>query len=370
MKTNYRPRSSLDEQLVSVVTTLPTDSSVAVYYRQSTQAQVGNVSTAIQTVDMREHLKRLGWAEEDILLIDMDVGISGTKKIAERPGMSALFDLIEQRMIGAVACQDEDRLFRDVTMIQVDIFIEACRKNNVLVMTPSMVYDFANPHFGVNSARQFRWKCDMAAEYINTYVKGKLGRAKRHLLMEGRWAGGNIALGYMVDMRERRPDGTRNPNWRRLEPFPPFAEVLREYFELFLRYAGNLRKTVRHIREFGPYPPDPRTTPPPEGYYVQFHTRGILSQGDRYVPSRAALLDMLTNVVYIGFWKVKGAIVARDNHPAIVPMDVFVRAYNYLSEADFDGNPNPHYRPFQQQVRPTKDEERPVDRPLCAGMIV
>jgi hypothetical protein len=45
----------------------------------------------------------------------MDAGISGTTKIDERPGMSKLFALINQKAIGAVACQDEDRLFRDVT---------------------------------------------------------------------------------------------------------------------------------------------------------------------------------------------------------------------------------------------------------------
>jgi hypothetical protein len=50
--------------------------------------------------------------------------------------MSRLYKLITQAKVGAVACQDEDRLFHDVTQIQVNIFIEACRTAQVLVLTP------------------------------------------------------------------------------------------------------------------------------------------------------------------------------------------------------------------------------------------
>src|SRR5258708_39774103 len=120
-----RYRKSPVKQFVSPggTTVLPVDQPAAVYYRQSTDAQVGNVSTAIQTIDMVSHLKQRGWDETNINLIDSDAGISGTTKIDERPGMKELFDLITSRNISAVACQDDDRLFRDVTQIQVNIFI-------------------------------------------------------------------------------------------------------------------------------------------------------------------------------------------------------------------------------------------------------
>src|SRR5258707_6956157 len=127
---------------------LPTDRPVAVYYRQSSDAQVGNISTAMQTIDLPDYLKRLGWTEDKIILIDNDAGISGTTKIDERPGMRKLFDLIIDGSIGAVACQDEDRLFRDLTQIQVNIFIQACLESNVQVVTPSVTYDFAHATMG------------------------------------------------------------------------------------------------------------------------------------------------------------------------------------------------------------------------------
>src|SRR5512136_553801 len=108
---------------------LPTHRPISVYYRQSSEGQIGNISTTLQTVDMVEHLERLGWIRERILMIDMDAGISGTKKIRERPGMSRMFDLIESGQVGAVAAQDVDRFFRDVTQIETNIFIDSCKRN-------------------------------------------------------------------------------------------------------------------------------------------------------------------------------------------------------------------------------------------------
>jgi hypothetical protein len=171
-KRRYKAANA-EKEVLSAEIRMPFERPVAVYYRQSTFAQVGNISTAIQTIDMVAELQRRGWKKDDIVLIDMDAAVSGTKKIDERPGMKLLFELISKGKIGAVACEDEDRLFRDVTQIQVNIFIEACRAAHILVLTPSMVYDFANEVIGQFHARQFRFKCELAAEYINTVIKGK-----------------------------------------------------------------------------------------------------------------------------------------------------------------------------------------------------
>src|SRR5262245_10068548 len=115
-----RPRYKSTSEPVTIegIASLPIDRPVALYYRQSTLAQVGNVATTIQTVDMVGLLKARGWSYDQILLIDADKGVSGQKKIDEREGMRELFDLITMGKIGTAAAQDEDRLFRDVTQIQ------------------------------------------------------------------------------------------------------------------------------------------------------------------------------------------------------------------------------------------------------------
>ncbi|MEZ4614437.1 MAG: recombinase family protein [Caldilineaceae bacterium] len=90
-------RKNYSQQEFSVLTTyqgekkLPTDKPIASYYRQSTPEQVGNISTAVQTVDMPAYLERLGWNPADIYLINCDEGVSGTTKIDEREGMGSCF---------------------------------------------------------------------------------------------------------------------------------------------------------------------------------------------------------------------------------------------------------------------------------------
>jgi hypothetical protein len=53
-----------------------------------------------------------------------------------------------------------------------------------------------------------------------------------------------------------------------------------------------------------------------------------------------------------------------------VPEDVFWKAFNHLSPVTLEGQPNPHYRPFKENARPTREEDRTEERPLCAGMIL
>ncbi|MBN1991934.1 MAG: recombinase family protein [Anaerolineae bacterium] len=364
-RTRYQPITKKDDALFGD-TQLPLHLPVAVYYRQSTEAQIGNISTTIQTVDMVELLKGRGWAKDKIIMIDMDAGISGTTKIDEREGMSTLFSLITNDKIGAVACQDEDRLFRDITQIQVNIFIEACKSHNVLVITPTVVYNFSHPQLGTFHARQFRFKSEMAAEYIDSYVKGRLQKAKRRLLDNGLWAGPPIPLGFMIDMRKTLPSGSPNPNWRKLVEFQPFADVTREYFRLFVSFGGQARTTVRYINEHGPYFPNPKECQPPEGFKIVYRIR---QTGGKWCLSRTALISMFTNAMYLGHWMVNGNIVHWDNHEAIIDEELFMRAFNFLSKVTLDGKKNPNYNPARQYRRPQKEEERPKERPLCVGLV-
>lgn len=336
---------------------------VAVYYRQSTTAQVGNISTSIQTVDMVEELKRRGWAENDIILIDDDEGVSGTTRIDEREGMSQLFVLIADGKIGAVAVQDEDRLFRDLTQIQVNIFIDTCRKSQVAVITPYFTYNFSHPAHGEFHARQFRYKCDMAADFIKSYILGRLTPAKRRLRRKGLWAGSATPAGYMVDIRQKLMDGTDNPNWRKFIPFEAHAEIVRAYFRVFIENNGAIRKTMRQIKAEGLSLPD---VPVPDGFKTNSHLK---KRNGKYFVNRGSFVRMLTNPVYIGHWMTNGTITIWDNHEPIVEPKIFMRVFNYLSPHTLTGESNENYEPAYQYERPQKNQQRNVERPLCVGLI-
>jgi hypothetical protein len=100
------------------------------------------------------------------------------------------------------------------------------------------------------------------------------------------------------------------------------------------------------------------------------HDHGLTRRKNGFLSGRTALASILINAAYIGHWVVKDTVVRWDNHPAIVSIDKFMRAFNYRSEFDLRGTENRHYRPYKQFARPTLDEQRPVERPLCAGMLI
>ncbi len=156
-------------------------------------------------------------------------------------------------------------------------------------------------------------------------------------------------------------------DWRRFVEFEPYAEVVREYFRMFVASGGNLRATNIHIVENGPYYPDPEVCKPPEGYKVVCRIRKV---GKGYCPGRMGLRGILTQAAYVGHWAVNRVIVRWDNHPVIVPKDLFMQAFNYLSPVTLRGQKNAEFRSRQEHRRPSLEIRRTVENPLLSGMLV
>ncbi|MEQ8671760.1 MAG: recombinase family protein [Aggregatilineales bacterium] len=347
---------------------LPLGKPVSVYYRQSSEGQIGNISTTLQTVDMVEHLMAQGWQREQINMIDMDGGISGQKKISERPGMSLLYRQIENGEIGLVAAQDVDRFFRDLTQIETNIFIDACKRNNVQVLTPSFVYDFAHPTQGRYHMQMFRDHAQRAADFIEYHVRGRLVKSRHWRKERGMWAGRKITPGFMVDMREKLPDGSRNPDWRKYSRFDLYADIVLAYFELFHANEGNLSKTWEQIEAEGPYFPDLSEDMVPAGFKTTDHLKRRSRITGYLTPSVSGLQHLLVNVAYIGHWIHKQVIVQWHNHEAIIPNDLFMYAYNRISPVDFYGEPNEHYVPYCPWIRHNK-ADRAEAPPTYANLL-
>src|SRR5690606_34650774 len=259
-----------------------------------------------------------------IVMIDMEAGISGTKKIQERPGMAYLYELIEASAIGLCAAQDVDRFFRDMAQIETNIFIDACRRHNVQVLTPTFVYDFAHPTQGRYHMQMFRDQAQRAADYLEFHIKGKLWKAREYLNLQGQWTGTPVALGFMVDLRTHLPTGERNPNCRKYVRFECYAEVLLAYFKRFKQCNGNLKKMWEQIERHGPFIPEFAENSVPEGFYFHTNIRKRSRITGKLMLSRYALGQLLTNAVYVGHWAHCGIIVERHNHEGIVPLEDFL----------------------------------------------
>ena len=347
---------------------LPYGRPIAVYYRQSTEGQIGNISTTIQTVDMVEHLVRQGWQREQILMVDSDAGVSGTKKIREREGLSEVFDLIEGGKIGVVAAQDVDRFFRDMAQIETNIFIDACRRNNVLVLTPTFIYDFAHPMQGRYHMQLFREQAQRAADFLEYHIKGRLLPARHHQMKSGQWGGSVTLLGYMVDTRVELPDGQSNPDYHRYVPYEPHASVVRTWFELFKQHQGNLKRTWEHIEQHGPFIPKLGKGELPPGFAIHSTIRTRSRFTGELLVHMASLQSILCNATYIGYWAFQQVVVRKHNHEAIMPYDLFMYAFNKLSPLDLNGDPNHEHQPYRSVTRHNKSE-RPIEPPTYTGAV-
>jgi DNA invertase Pin-like site-specific DNA recombinase len=320
-----------------VNTELPLQASVGIYARQSTpmQVKVHSNSTEMQTEDLVEFARRLGWDDDKIIVFTQDLGLSGRLRIDEREGLRTLVSRIEDGTIKAVIVFLEDRLFRDETQVQVNTFISICKRYGVLVITPQMTYNFNN-RFHV---KEFRWKCEAAADYITDYVMARLVGGKYKVSERGEYDGRGIPAGYVLDRREWLvSDGVKvkNPGYRKYMIYEPHAEVVRWLFHRYMMLGGNLSRLCREIKEkpflFPEFSSDidPRTV-----------SRLTLKRvGGGYHITRKGLISLLTNVSYLGWWLHQGEVKDKHNHPAIVDEELFWYAFNRLSPYTLDGKQN------------------------------
>jgi hypothetical protein len=78
---------------------------------------------------------------------------------------------------------------------------------------------------------------------------------------------------------------------------------------------------------------------------------------------------MMTNPVYLGHWMHKDRVVVWNNHLAIVPEELFYRAFNYLSLYTLEGEENPYYSPRLGRVHSTKKKIRIPPKAIYEGLI-
>jgi DNA invertase Pin-like site-specific DNA recombinase len=141
---------------------IPIVGNVAIYARAATQEKRTQESRQVQTDDLITYAHQLGYEDTHVIVFEQDNGIPGNTAIDEREGLRSLVQAIADGTIQAVLIADETRLFRDVSTLQLSIFMKLCIERNVLVITPDSVYDFTNPQ----QVSLFRFKCQEAYQFL------------------------------------------------------------------------------------------------------------------------------------------------------------------------------------------------------------
>ncbi len=289
---------------------LPIDEPLGIYARQSTKRQLtANVqSNEIQREDLIKMACERGWNESLIVLYDQDFAKSGTIGIDGRKGMSQMLADIKALKIRAVFVYMEDRLFRDEYQINVDTFIKICSEAGCLILTPMMVYDLNNKWH----RRQFRDACERAWEYLDEHIMYRLHMAKDRAARQGLYDGRGLSFGYIVDKDKK------SPTYKKFIIYEPHAQVIRYLFRRFVELDCNIGALAKELNNGAAIFPkeDPQYTP-------QFTRQRSIKVPGGYGLSYSGIRKILTNPVYIGWWKISGEEPIKGNHEPIIDEDLF-----------------------------------------------
>jgi hypothetical protein len=312
---------------------LPLDTVCTILTRQSTAEQrYRHIHSAeVNPEVLVSRARRLGFPPERIRPVDWDMGIGAYKTtIRDRRGLSHwLFTLLPSGESRVLLVSQEDRLFRDRTHIEHNVFIEQVAQHVGWVVCGNTVYNFRQER----DKDAFRDACKYGKEYIQKHILLRLHPAVQHAAMAGYYSGGPVPWGYLVDY------APTSLMYKHFVPYEPHAVLVRE--RIFAAFAAmpqpSLAELSRQWERDGLLWPDfgPEVDPRATRYFCLRRERNSARGGFPFKWQQAQ--HVLSDVVYLG-WRVrKGEIALEDDgieprvcHTPLVDPDLFWYCYDHV----------------------------------------
>ena len=272
--------------------------------------------TWLQSIQNGEDVPKVS-EDGDVVVNCRDLGLSGSLGEDKRPGLRDLWLGVEGEEIGTVyLTEGMSRLSRDRDRVLGYKLLKLLKEHKCRIRTPEGTYNPAIPRDWENLADDIE---DSADEMKKLGIR--LHRRRASKAAEGKHVGTPVCPGFIVKIEGQRSDGSYIMNhW---EPYPPHREVVIAALEELVRQRSIFR-AVRALRAAGtvfPFFPD-------ELKYME--TRSSLRLYPRnnrgYVITTNTLKNLATNLSLTGTWA-WGDVIRENNHPAIVPVDLFLQAY-------------------------------------------
>lgn len=201
------------------------------YVRQSTLHQVlENTESTTRQYALRERAVALGWAPDRVVVIDSDLGQSGTA--TDREGFARLVADVGMGRVGVVLGLEVSRLAR--TSVDWHRLLEICALTDTLILDEDGLY---NPgHFN---------------DRLLLGLKGTMSEAELHVL-RARLQGGILSKASRGELKIPLPVGlVYGPDGAvALDPDRQVQTALELFFVTF-RQTGSACATVRRFREEG-----------------------------------------------------------------------------------------------------------------------
>jgi DNA invertase Pin-like site-specific DNA recombinase len=201
------------------------------YVRQSTLRQVlENTESTQRQYALRERAVALGWAREQVVVIDSDLGQSGASA-ADRAGFQRLVAEVGLGHVGLVLGLEVSRLAR--SSADWHQLLEICALTDTLILDEDGLYDPS--HFN---------------DRLVLGLKGTMSEAELHVL-QARLQGGLLNKARRGELKQPLPIGlVYAANQVVLDPDQQVQQALRLFFQTFAR-TGSAWKTVGVFRRQG-----------------------------------------------------------------------------------------------------------------------
>src|SRR5215216_1534670 len=118
---------------------LPLQRQAWIYKRLSTHEQRKKSIWSLEMQDaLADQARADGYRDDQLVIEDRDLGISGTKGAEHRPGLAAMIAAIERGDVEAVYTVHISRLSRDQTLIDGLALGQLLKQHNVVLCLPTM----------------------------------------------------------------------------------------------------------------------------------------------------------------------------------------------------------------------------------------
>jgi DNA invertase Pin-like site-specific DNA recombinase len=202
------------------------------YVRQSTLHQVAeNTESTRRQYALRQRAKALGWADDRIVVIDSDLGLSGASA-ADREGFQRLVTEVGMGRAGLVMGLEVSRLARNSS--DWHRLLEICALSGTLILDEDGIYD-----------------PNLFNDRLVLGLKGTMSEAELHML-RARMRGGLLNKARRGELAVRLPVGfVYGPTGKvALNPDRQVQQSVRLLFETFAR-VGSANATVQFFRKQG-----------------------------------------------------------------------------------------------------------------------
>lgn len=167
------------------------------YCRTSTENQKEDDTISIQKEEIKNYC--LG-TKLKLVKIFSDNGVSGSKELENRPGLSRLFHYLESHpKVKIILVWKLDRLARSVYMSEMLLHKISEMGVSVLSITEGNLNNEKDPF-----RKSFRQFLSIFAELEREFIKARLTSGRIKKAKEGGYCGGKIPYGYKLDKRTRK----------------------------------------------------------------------------------------------------------------------------------------------------------------------